>query len=78
MFKLICRSVIIAMIAVFTFSLGKKVLAEVKSHPNHLYSDKSSVNFIWEGLERDIPEQGEYIQISAVRGNTVFLNPIDE
>ena len=34
--------------------------------------------FVWEGLEKDIPENGDYIQITGTDGNTVYLNAIDE
>ena len=34
--------------------------------------------FVWEGLEKDIPEKGDYIQITGTDENTVYLNAIDE
>lgn len=36
------------------------------------------IQFEWEGLEEDIPEDKSYIQISGTNENTVYLNPIDE
>ena len=38
----------------------------------------NKILFVWEGLEKDIPQDGEYIQISRTDENTVYLNPIDE
>lgn len=43
----------------------------------HLHFD-NSVYFEWEGLEKDIPENGELIQISGTDENTVYLAPIDK
>ena len=36
------------------------------------------IQFEWESLEEDIPEDKSYIQISGTVENTVYLNPIDE
>ena len=38
----------------------------------------NSITFIWEGLEKDIPNDGEFIQISRTDENTIYLNPIDK
>lgn len=38
----------------------------------------NSIQFKWEGLEKDIPEDGiQQLQLST-NENTVYLNPIDE
>ena len=38
----------------------------------------NSIQFKWEGLERDIPEDGiQQLQLST-NENTVYLNPVDE
>lgn len=34
--------------------------------------------FIWESLEKDIPADGSYIQISGTVNDTIYLNNIDE
>ena len=38
----------------------------------------NSIQLEWEGLEKDIPKDGEYIQITGTDENIVYLNPIDE
>jgi hypothetical protein len=38
----------------------------------------NSLKFEWEGLEKDIPNSKEYIQITGKKNNTIYLNPIDE
>jgi len=40
--------------------------------------DNNKIVFVWEGLEKDIPCDGSYIQISGTDENTVYLNAIDE
>jgi len=47
---------------------------------NNILFTKSdnSIHFEWEGLEKDIPEDGSYIQITGTDENTVYLNAIDE
>lgn len=47
-----------------------------KNHTLHIEYDNSII-FKWEGLERDIPKDGEYIQITGTNENTIYLNPID-
>ena len=38
----------------------------------------NSIQFKWEGLEKDIPEDGiQQLQLST-NENTVYLNPVDE
>lgn len=38
----------------------------------------NSIQFEWEGLERDIPEDGiQQLQLST-NENTIYLNPVDE
>ena len=38
----------------------------------------NSIQFEWEGLEKDIPEDGiQQLQLST-NENTVYLNPVDE
>ena len=38
----------------------------------------NSIQFEWEGLEKDIPEVGDYIQITGIDENIVYINPIDK
>lgn len=38
----------------------------------------NSIRFEWEGLERDIPEDGSHILIEGTDENIVYLNNIDE
>jgi hypothetical protein len=38
----------------------------------------NSIQFEWEGLEKDIPNNGEYIQITGIDENIVYINPINE
>jgi hypothetical protein len=38
----------------------------------------NKILFIWEGLEKDIPKDGELIQISRTDENVIYLNPVDE
>lgn len=37
-----------------------------------------TLKFEWEGLQRDIPEDGSYIQISGTESGVIYLNAIDE
>jgi len=41
-------------------------------------NESNKIIFVWEGLEKDIPQDGEYIQITGTDENTVYLNAIDE
>lgn len=38
----------------------------------------NKIVFVWEGLESDIPNDGDYIQITGTDENTVYINAIDE
>lgn len=40
--------------------------------------ESNKIVFVWEGLEKDIPQNGEFIQITGTDENTVYLNAIDE
>ena len=40
--------------------------------------ESNKIVFVWEGLEKDIPKDGEFIQITGTDENTVYLNAIDE
>lgn len=40
--------------------------------------DNNKIVFVWEGLEKDIPCDGSYIQITGTDENIVYLNAIDE
>ena len=48
-----------------------------KTNTLHIEFD-NSIQFKWEGLEKDIPEDGiQQLQLST-NENTVYLNPVDE
>lgn len=40
--------------------------------------ESNKIIFVWEGLEKDIPQDGEYIKITGTDENTVYLNAIYE
>lgn len=44
----------------------------------HFSTKNTTKVFIWEGLEKDIPADGSYIQISGTVNDTIYLNNIDE
>ena len=39
---------------------------------------KSNITFIWEGLDKDIPEDGIHLIQLRTNIDTVYLNPVDE
>ena len=45
---------------------------------NNDHKQDNAITFEWEGLEKDIPTDGSYIQISGKVNNVVYLNAIDE
>lgn len=44
----------------------------------NLGKKSDEIIFKWEGLKKDIPEGGDYIQITGTSENIVYLNAIDE
>lgn len=38
----------------------------------------NSIQFVWEGLERDIPKDGVQQLHLSTNENTIYLNPVDE
>ena len=65
-------SIFIALIIAFfavAFRIGQ-ISAKIEQN--------NKILFIWEGLKKDIPQDGEYIQISRTDENIIYLNPIDE
>ena len=45
---------------------------------NNQNINDNSIKFEWEGLEKDIPKDGSYIQITGTNENIIYLNAIDE
>lgn len=60
--------IIVSCLMIVSFFLGK--LSEKK--------DNNEIVFVWEGMEKDIPKDGEFIQITGTDENTVYINAIDE
>lgn len=63
----------LALVFVFSLILNFQFFRKEQAQKND-----NSIKFVWEGLERDIPKDGEYIQISVTDENTIYLNPIDK
>ena len=51
------------------FKLG--TIVEKKSHQNE-------ITFVWDGLEKDIPEDGDQLINLSTNENVVHLNPADQ
>lgn len=69
--KNLAKITIIIAALVLSFFIGKNYKQQNQKTSNEIV-------FVWEGLEKDIPEDGEYIQITGTDENTVYLNAIDE
>lgn len=38
---------------------------------------KNEIHFVWEGLEKDIPKDGDVMLNLTTDENTVYINPVD-
>lgn len=70
----------IFIIALFNAPKGKEFssLEALQKQSQQKEKDTNKIVFVWEGLEKDIPQDGEFIQITGTDENTVYLNAIDE
>lgn len=39
--------------------------------------ETNEINFVWEGLEKDIPADGDRLINLSTNENTIYLNPAD-
>lgn len=45
---------------------------------NEKVSKSNEIHFVWEGLEKDIPKDGDVMLNLSTNENTVFINPVDK
>jgi len=73
------KSASVGMLYLYTFLVFSAIYyLAFKSTSKKAEISSNKIVFVWEGLEKDIPQDGEYIQITGTDENTVYLNSIDE